>query len=143
MARSKAKMRSGAAGRKGQTKPADRLRNTWAATLRGLASAEKDMEKQVRGLLKRNKINVKDASRVLAAWRSRASRERRKALTALEGRMRTVQVRLTKERKSAGRMVRDAVQSALAALNIPSRHEIAELTRKVEALSRKLDARKR
>jgi hypothetical protein len=108
-----------------------------------LASAEQDLERQVRALLKRKGIDVKDASRVLAAWRSRATRERRKALAALEGRMKTVQARLKKERKSAGRAVQDTVQSALAALNIPSRGEIAELTRKVEALSRKLDTRKR
>jgi hypothetical protein len=31
------------------------------------------------------------------------------------------------------------VRGALAALNIPSRHEINELTRKVDELSRKID----
>jgi hypothetical protein len=131
------------AGRKAQARPADRLREGWDATLRRLAAAEQDLEKQVRALLMRKGIDVKDASRALAGWRARAGRERRKALAALEGRMKPLQARLRKERKSAGRAVQGGVQSALAALNIPSRDEIAQLTRKVEALSRKLDARKR
>jgi hypothetical protein len=40
-------------------------------------------------------------------------------------------------------MVDDAVKRGLAAFNIPSRHEVAELTRKVDELSRKIDGFKR
>ena len=36
-------------------------------------------------------------------------------------------------------MLDDAVQRALAALNIPSRQEVQTLTRKVAQLSRKID----
>jgi polyhydroxyalkanoate synthesis regulator phasin len=35
------------------------------------------------------------------------------------------------------------VQAALSAVNIPSRHEVHELTRKVDELSRKIDRFKR
>jgi len=35
--------------------------------------------------------------------------------------------------------VDDAVRRTLAALNIPSRNEVQELTRRVEELSRKID----
>jgi polyhydroxyalkanoate synthesis regulator phasin len=143
MAKSKAKPRKKAARRKPQQRPVDRLRETWKATLGALASAQRAMEKQARALVKRNQISSREASRMLRELRSRAERERSKALTALEGGVQSLQARLKKDRKAAGLMVQDAVQSGLAALNIPSRQEIADLTRKVEALSRKLDARKR
>jgi hypothetical protein len=114
--------------RRGRRKPAagarpalDRLRETWAATRQTLASAEP----------------------VLADLRSRAERERRRALAGLETRLQTVQARLDREGKALGRSIRETVQSTLAALDIPTREEIARLTRRVEALSRRLDARKR
>lgn len=143
MAKPRSSKRSKRPARKAGSRPADRLRDAWAGALRGLASAEQDMEKQVRALLKRNRVDVKDAARLLAQWRARAERRRRSAAVALDARIATLQTRLKKERASAGRALQGAVQSALAALDIPSRREIAELTRKVEALSRKLDARKR
>ncbi len=42
-----------------------------------------------------------------------------------------------------GRYADEAVQGALAALNIPSRREVHELTRRVEELSRKIDGFRR
>jgi polyhydroxyalkanoate synthesis regulator phasin len=70
-------------------------------------------------------------------------RERRKALKDLDGRMKALQARVRKERKTVSRTVNDAVQAALSAVNIPSRHEVHELTRKVDELSRKIDRFKR
>jgi hypothetical protein len=50
-----------------------------------------------------------------------------------------VQSRVRSESRNAGRFVAEAVQATLAALNIPSRKEVAELTRKVDTLSKKID----
>ena len=50
-----------------------------------------------------------------------------------------LQTRARKERRALARMVDDAVQRTLAALNIPSRQEVHQLTRRVEELSRKVD----
>ena len=58
------------ARRKARAGPADRLRKGWDATLRRLASAEQDLEKQVRALLKRKGIGVKDASRTPSVTRT-------------------------------------------------------------------------
>ena len=119
------------------------LRDTWAATLEALSSAEKEMEKQVRGLLKRNKISSKEAQILLKDVQVRFEKQRKRAMKELDARLKTLQARVKKERKVVARLVEDAVQGTLAALNIPSRQEVSELTRKVDELSRKIDAFKR
>lgn len=121
-------------------KAGDVLRNTWASTLGALTSAQTEMEKQIRLLLKKNKITAKDAAGMLKELSARIAAERKRALKELESRMKTVQTRLKKERKAVGRIVDDAVQGALATFNIPSRQEIGELTRKVDELSKKIDS---
>jgi polyhydroxyalkanoate synthesis regulator phasin len=120
-----------------------RLRDTWSATLATLASAEAEVEKQIRTLLKNNNISAKDARSALRDLRTRIDRERKKALKQLDTRLQGLQTRIRKERKNVSRMVEDGVQSALAALNIPSRKEVADLTAKVEQLSRKIDTVRR
>ena len=50
-----------------------------------------------------------------------------------------LQARARKERRVFTRAVENAVQRTLAALNIPSRHEVHELTRRIEELSRRID----
>jgi polyhydroxyalkanoate synthesis regulator phasin len=133
-----------AARRAQGTKPAStRLRDTWYATLGALTSAEESLEKQIRRLLKRNKVTTTDASAMLKDIGALIGRERRKALKDLDARMKALQARVRKERKVVSRTVHDAVQAALAAVNIPSRHEVHELTRKVDELSRKIDRFKR
>ncbi len=119
------------------------LREAWATTQKALASAEGAMETQIKGLLKKNKIDTREAAAMLRDFGARVGKERKKALKQIEGRVSTLQARVRKERKVVGRMVDDAVKSALAAFNIPSRSEVAELTRQVEALSRKIDDLKR
>jgi hypothetical protein len=57
----------------------------------------------------------------------------------LEGRLSTLQSRMKKERKVVGQAVGDAVTGALARLNIPSREEVTQLTRKVDQLGTKID----
>ena len=121
----------------------DVLRDAWATTQDALVSAEAGMEKQVKGLLKKNRIDTTEAKAMLRDLGTRLQKERKKALKEIEAGLSTLQVRVRKERKMVGRMVDDAVKRALAAFNIPSRHEVAELTRKVDELSRKIDGFKR
>ena len=75
----------------------------------------------------------------MKTWSHRLERERQKAMKQVEGRLAVLQTRAKKERRAVSRMVDEAVQRALAALNIPSRQEVQELTRRVEELSRKID----
>jgi polyhydroxyalkanoate synthesis regulator phasin len=56
-----------------------------------------------------------------------------------EARLALLQARARKERRAFTRAVEDAVQRTLAALNIPSRREVHELTRRIEELSRRID----
>jgi polyhydroxyalkanoate synthesis regulator phasin len=119
------------------------IRETWSQALAALTTAEDSLEKQIRTLLKKNRISTKDASTMLDDLGSLVLRERRKALKELDARMKTLQARIHKERKVVGKMVDDGVQNALAAFNIPSRHEVAELVRKVDELSKKIDSFRR
>jgi hypothetical protein len=119
------------------------LREAWATTQHALVSAEAEMEKQVKGILKKNKIDGRDAKAALHNLGVRLQKQRKRALKEVEVRLSTLQTRLHKERLVAGRMVDHAVKTALATFNIPSRHEVAELTRKVDELSRKIDGFKR
>ena len=115
------------------------LRDTWHSTLVALTAAEQEVAKQVRQLLKRNRIQARDAAGVLRELGSRAEVERRKAMKELEGRLSTLQSRMQKERKVVGEAMGEAVTGALARLNIPSRREVKELTRKVDQLGTKID----
>jgi polyhydroxyalkanoate synthesis regulator phasin len=119
------------------------LRDTWSQALTALTAAEDSLEKQVRSLLKKNRISTRDASSMLDDVSALVRRERRKAVKELDARMKTLQARIVKERRVVGRMVNDGVQNALAAFNIPSRHEVAELVRKVDQLSAKIDSLRR
>jgi hypothetical protein len=110
------------------------LRETWEAARKSLSAAEAQVEKQVRSLIKRS-----DAADKLRELGTRFERERRRMTRELEGRLAGLQARVQKERKVLSRLVDDTVKSALSALNIPSRQEIHDLTRKVDELSRKID----
>jgi hypothetical protein len=122
---------------------AEVLRETWASSVAALGSAEAEVQKQIRGLLKRNRIGARDAATVLKRFGARVDRERKKALKQLEARLGPLQARVQQEGKVVGRKVGQAVKGGLAAFNIPSRQEVKDLTHKVEELSRKIDAFKR
>ena len=128
---------------KGARTPGDVLKGTWSAAVDALTSAEREVERQIRLLLKKNKITAKDASGILKQIRARVEQEPKKAVKELQGRIKGLQARIGREGKAIGKMVESAVQGALAAVNIPTRREVAELTRKVEELSRKIDTLKR
>ena len=125
------------------TKPgwmtSEALREAWQAAVANLVTAEHDVEKQMRALLQKNKISTKDARALLKTLGSRVATERKRAQKELEARLAALQTRVKKERKVLGRVLDDAVRRALAAFNIPSRHEVTDLTRRVEQLSRKID----
>ncbi len=110
------------------------LRETWEAARKSLSAAEAEVEKQVRHLIKGS-----DAADTLRQIGTRLERERRRVARELEGRLAGLQARVQKERKVLSRLVDDTVKSTLAALNIPSRQEINDLTRKVDELTRKID----
>jgi len=120
-----------------------RLVKTWDDTREALGTAEAAVEKKVRALVKKSGVDTRKAAEVVAAWRDRVEKERRRARKQVEARLATLQARAKKERRAMGRMVDDAVQSALGALNIPTRHEVHELTRRVEELSKKIDGFRR
>jgi polyhydroxyalkanoate synthesis regulator phasin len=122
---------------------AARLRQTWNSTVEAITAAESDLEKQVKAVLHRNKISTKDASAMFKDLAALVGRERKKALGDLEVRLGAIQARAVKQRKAVGAAVDDALQSALARFNLPTRTEVRELTRKVDELSRKIDRFKR
>ena len=93
------------------------LRQTWGAAVTALSAAEEEMARQLKGLLRRNRITPGDASATISALRTRLERERRSLKRALDS----------------------AVHGALASINVPSRQEVAELTQKVEELSRRIE----
>jgi polyhydroxyalkanoate synthesis regulator phasin len=142
MPKRKAQTKRQKAGTRGRTsaRPADVVKGTWAATLEALGSAEAEVEKQIRGLLRRNRISLPDAKRVLQQLGNRVDRERKRAARDIEGGLREVQKKVEQERSNLRRIANDAVQSALATFNIPNRREVTDLTRKVQELSRKIDA---
>lgn len=119
------------------------LRSAWEATLEALASAEAEVQHQVKVLLKKNRLGSKDAQALLRNLGSRLQNQRKRTLKDLEARAKSLQTRLQKERKALAQIVRDNVERALAGLNIPSRAEVKVLTRRVEELSRKVSRRKR
>ena len=92
------------------------MRETWGAAVSAVTAAEEEMVRQVGGMLRRNKITPRDAGAAIAALRTRLARERR----------------------NLGHTLDAAVHGALASINVPSRQEVAELTRKVDELSRRI-----
>jgi hypothetical protein len=122
---------------------AEALRSAWAQAQHGLGTAQAAVEKQVKAALKRNKIGGREAAVVLKDLGARFEQERKKARKGLESQLTTLRSRVRTEGKAAGHRIGEAVGQALAALNIPSRREVANLTKKVGELSKKIDALKR
>ena len=123
--------------------PAEALRSAWSQAQQALATAQAAAERQVRSALKRNKIGGREAAEVLQDLGERFEKERRKAQKRVEAQLATLRTRVRREGRAAGKRVGEAVEQALAALNIPSRREVTDLTSKVGELSKKIDALKR
>ena len=119
---------------------ADVLRARWQAALKALTTAEAELEKQWKTLVKRSGLSGKDAKGALNELRVRLEKERQRALKGIEAGVAGLQARVREEGAILSRKADDAMKSALVAFNIPSRQEVGELTRKVNELSRKIDA---
>lgn len=122
---------------------AQAVKETWHSALAALTEAEADVEKQVKHLLKTNRIDAHDAGTLLKSLNAALDRARHNVAKELEARVGDLQGRLAREREALGHAVDEAVQSALAAFNIPSHQEVEKLTHKVDALSRKIDTLRR
>jgi poly(hydroxyalkanoate) granule-associated protein len=85
--------------------------------------------------------------RIRETWKATvkvlSSAEQKKAARQIESQLSALQGRLQREKKDLGRVVDETVRGTLVALNIPSRREVSELTRKVDELSRKIDGYRR
>ena len=76
-------------------------------------------------------------------WRTRLGQEGRKARKQALARLAELQQRARRDGRALGRSVDDAVARALAALNIPTRQEVRQLSRRVERLSARVDRLRR
>lgn len=124
-------------------KTAKGLAITWEGTREAFGSAENAVQRRMRTIVKEGSARTQQATGALTELRSRIERERRKAMRQLQQQFDMLQSRARRERKVLARAVDETVQGTLAALNIPSRQEIQELTRRVEELSRKIDGFRR
>jgi len=118
---------------------ADTLRERWQAALKAVATAEAELEKQWKTLVKKSGLSGKDAKGALQELRVRLEKERQRALKGIEAGVAGLQARVKEERAVLSRKADEVMKSALVAFNIPSRQEVGELTRKVNELSRKID----
>jgi hypothetical protein len=142
MARKKV-VRRARARRTETQRAAARLSRTWDDTREAIGAAEVTVEKRLRALVKKSGLDTRKATKAFGAWRERVERERRRAMKRFDAQVGALQTRAKRERKAIGRTVDEAVQGALAALNIPSRREVHDLTRRVEELSRRIDGFRR
>jgi len=65
------------------------LKERWSSTLDALASAEHEIEKQVKSLMKKNKLSAKDAEGWLKNLGRQLGSQRKKAVKELESRLKT------------------------------------------------------
>jgi poly(hydroxyalkanoate) granule-associated protein len=114
------------------------LKEGWQRALHALKRAEAQVETRVKALLRSNKINVEDAGELLREFKQGVAKERARGLRELDARLAELRKRVRREGRNVAKAVDDTVQSGLAALNIPSRREVALLTRKVDELSRRI-----
>jgi len=141
--RSTRRARPATAASAGSSSAQQVLREGWHTALEALSKAEAGVETRVKALLRNNKLNVEDGAELLREFRKSVDKERQRAMKDLEVRLAGLQQRVRKEGKNVAKMADDAVQSGLAALNIPSRREVALLTRKVEELSKRIGTLRR
>jgi poly(hydroxyalkanoate) granule-associated protein len=125
------------AGRSSARKKTTRRRAT--APRARTRHAEGRFEKDVRAFAERLGIDTREAARMLKEWNRRLERELQRASRQIDSGVAEAQKVVKKEQRAFGRMVDEAVQRALASLNIPTRQEVQALTRKVHQLSRKVD----
>jgi len=126
------------------TRPAVRegrgpLARTWDDTREILGRSRATLEERARALIKTSGVDPDRAAEGLSDLRRRLGLERRKAVKQVEGRLVVLRARAQEERRIFLHKADEAVRRALAALDLPSRRELHELTLRVEDLSRKID----
>jgi poly(hydroxyalkanoate) granule-associated protein len=122
------------------------VKKTPAAGNRGveaLKRAPKAAEAQVKALIAKGKPALERAQAFASETSRNFSKQTESLRKDLAKRVADLGGRVEKERKSLGRKVESAVKTTLASLNIPTRSEINLLARRVEELSKKIDALKR
>ena len=120
-----------------------RLERTWTDTRRALRSAEERVSRKVAELVQQSGLPTREVVKRAEAWRARLGQQGRKARRQALARLAELQQRARRDGRAFGRSVDDTVARALAALNIPTRHEVQELSRRVERLSARVDRLRR
>jgi poly(hydroxyalkanoate) granule-associated protein len=116
-----------------------RLAKTWSDTRKALRSAEATVGRRVAALVERSGLEPREVMRQAELWRSRIDREGRKAKKRVTARLDELKQRARRDRRTITRSVDEAVARALAALNIPTRHEVQQLQHRVEQLKARVE----
>ena len=122
---------------------ARRIETLWKDARGALRSAESQARKRVVAFARRNGVDAKQLADRAEKWRGRIERDGRKARKLALARLTELRQRARHERHSLTRMADHAVARALSALDIPTRREIHELSRRVELLSTRVGALRR
>jgi len=122
---------------------ARRIGNLWQDARGAFRSAENQARKRVTAFARRNGVDTKELVERARQMRGRIERDGRKARKAALARLVQLQQRARDERRNLTRMADHAVARALAALDIPTRREVHELSRRVELLSTRVGALRR
>jgi hypothetical protein len=123
-----------------RTRAATPFETTWKDARRAIRSAEGVLGKRLAAFARRGGLETKELAHRAELWRSRLDREGRKARKRVEIRLAELSKRAQQERKTVARVADDAVARALGALNIPTRREVQELSRRVGRLSSRIDS---
>jgi hypothetical protein len=126
-----------------RTRATGRLETTWRDARKALRSAEGAVGRRVAAFARSRGIDTKELAHRAELWRSRIDREGKKARKRALAGLAELQQRAARERTSVAHAADAAVARALAALNIPSRREVQELSRRVERLATRVDALRR
>jgi hypothetical protein len=116
------------------------LKEAWQRAKQALGAAEVRTAKRVKALIESNRGSVEEAAAALARFGAELAKQRERRLGEIQAQLETFSERLGKERRRVAKLARQKAQGALAGLDIPSRREVTELTRKVEELGRKIDS---
>jgi polyhydroxyalkanoate synthesis regulator phasin len=120
-----------------------RFETTWRDARKALRTAEGAVGRRVAAFARSRGIDTRDLAHRAELWRSRIDREGKKARKRALAGLAELQQRAARERTSVAHAADAAVARALAALNIPSRREVQELSRRVERLATRVDALRR
>ncbi len=117
-----------------------RLAKGWDETRQALAVGGAALGERARAFARTRGVDLDKAADRLAGLGGRLDRERRKAAKRVEHRLLLLRGLAQQERGAFARRAEETVRRALVALDLPSRQELRTLTRRVEELSRRIDA---